>query len=472
MQRNKGDAETMVGSFQSIGRWIFLAAAFTGIALILPFDGWTDVHRHPGQMTVVEAVRIALGENHEIKAMKSLAAAQTEEIGIARSHLLPKISFEGRYLRTNNPGYAFMSKLNQQRIEAQDFNPDLLNHPDAVNDFQSTVAIEQPIFMKKALVGLEMSRIESQAREEELKRKEEEIAFQVVQACLNVLRAKEYERVSGVGVADAEEHLRVARLRYQNDVGQYADTLRARTALSEARQRQNAARKNVSLARRALGLLLATGDSPDVGDALPELTVKDLSFYGQTAQRRGDLQALAFRAEIAGQGVRAAEAGYFPYIGVGGAYQFNDHNDPLRPEGKSWQVTAFLRWELFDGARRGYERSKARHLESRSREFLSAMQQGVSYRIYEAYLNVEEAGKNMELARETLATAEEGGRLLRLRYENELAPLGELLNAQTVVEQARAGLVDRSTDYRLALFALSFESGTILRDLGIEPNIR
>lgn len=462
----------MALSFLLMVRWIFLVVASAGIIFAVPGEGWTDDNRRPGQMTVVEAVRKALSENHEIKAMKSLTAAQTEEIGIARSYLLPKISFEGRYLRTNNPGYAFMSKLNQQRIEAQDFNPDLLNHPDAINDFQSTVAIEQPIFMKKALVGLEMSRSESQAREEELKRKEEEIAFQVVQACLNVLSAKEYARVAGIGVADAEEHLRVALLRHQNDVGQYADTLRARTALSEARQRLNVALKNVSLARRGLGLLLATTDSPDVGNDLPALTLKDLSFYGQSAQRRGDLQALAFRTEIAGQSVRAAEAGYFPYIGVGGSYQFNDHNDPLRAEGKSWQVTAFLRWELFDGARRGYERAKARHLESRSREFLSAMQKGVSFRIYEAYLNVEEAGKNMELARETLATAEEGGRLLRLRYENGLAPLGDLLNTQTGVEQARAGLVDRSNAYRLALFALSFESGTILRDLGIETNIR
>lgn len=462
----------MVWSFQSIGRWIFLAAAFAGIVFAVPYEGWADEHRQPAPMTVVEAVRKALAENHEIKAMKSLTAAHTEDIGIARSYLLPKISFEGRYLRTNNPGYAFMSKLNQQRIEAQDFNPDRLNHPDAINDFQSTVAIEQPIFMKKALVGLEMSRSEFQAREEELKRKEEEIAFQVVQACLNVLSAKEYARVAGVGVTDAEEHLRVAKLRYQNDVGQYADTLRVRTAHSEARQRLNVALKNVSLARRGLGLLLATTDSPDVGIDLPELTLKDLSFYGQSAQRRGDLQALAFRTEIAGQGVRAAEAGYFPYVGVGGSYQFNDHNDPLRPEGKSWQVTAFLRWELFDGARRGYERAKAKHLESRSREFLSAMQKGVSFRIYEAYLNVEEAGKNMDLARETLATAEEGGRLLRLRYENGLAPLGDLLNTQAGVEQARAGLVDRSNAYRLALFALSFESGTILQDLGLETNIR
>lgn len=430
---------------------------------------WTDDPVPPGQVTIIEAVQRALSENHEIKAVKSSSSAYEQDIGIARSYLLPKISIEGRYLRTNNPGYAFMSRLNQERIETQDFNPETLNHPDAINDYQSSITIEQPVFAKKAFIGFTMSKIEAQVKSEELKRKREEIALEVVKACLNVSSAREYTRAASKGVDDAEEHLRVADLRYKNNLGQYSDSLRASTALTEARQKLNIAQKNVSLARRGLGLLLATGSSLDISDdSSYDLSLKELSFYTKVADVRSDLRAFELRDENARNNITRAEAGYFPYIGVGGTYQLNDHERPLGSEGNSWQIMAFLRWEIFDGTKREYERAKAKHQASEAREYLMAMKKGVSFKIYEAYMNVEEAKKNVELAEKALKTAEEGARLMTLRYKNGLSSMSDLLSTQTSLEQARAGFVVYSNAFKLARFTLSFQSGTILQDLKIE----
>jgi outer membrane protein len=447
---------------------VFICTAVCFFIHVLTYAAGAEDLMPPRSMTIVEAVRTALCDNHELKAMKSSSYAREQDIGIARSYLLPKISVEGRYLRTNNPGYAFMSRLNQERIETQDFNPDTLNHPDAINDYQSSVTIEQPIFMKKAFVGLDMSKIEVRAKNEELKRKKEEIALQVVRSCLNLLSAKEYVRAARRGVEDAEEHLRIADLRYKNDLGQYADSLRVSTALTEARQKLNIAQKNVNLSRRGLGLLLATTEPLDIDDSPFNLPIKELSFYTKNVDTRSDLRAVELRDENARQNITKAEAGYFPYVGVSGTYQFNDHDQPLGSEGKSWQVMAFLRWELFDGTKREYERAKAKHQASEAREYLLAMKKGVSFKIYESYMNVEEAGKNVELAGEALKTAEEGARLMTLRYENGLSSMSDLLSVQSSLEQARAGFVVHSNAYKTALFTLSFESGTILRDLNIE----
>ncbi len=440
---------------------------FTGaVFLVLSgLSGYAADQKTDMRLTIREAVEKALVDNHAIKAVKSGLAAGRQDIGIARSYLLPKISLEERYLRTNTPGYAFMSKLNQSRIAAADFNPDFLNSPEAINDYQSSIAVEQPIFVKKALVGLEMSRTESLAKEEDVRRKEEEIAFSVVRACLSVLTAGEYVQVAELGVRDARERLRIAELRYKNDVGQYADALRTATSLTEARQKLNVARKNVSLARRALGVLLALPDSPDVVDAAFDLSLQELTFYTASAEKRADVRALELRGENARNNIRLAEAGYFPYVGVGGSYQFNDHNAPLGSEGKSWQVMAFVRWDLFDGTKREYERAKAKHQEAQVREHLAAMKKSVSFQIYEAYLNVGEARQNIALAEEALKTAEEGARLLKLRYENGLSSLSDLLNTQASLEQARAGVVETKNAYKTALAGLHFESGTLLQNL-------
>ncbi len=420
------------------------------------------------RMSVVEAVRAALSENHDIKALQSAAGAREKDIGIARSALLPKLYFEERYLRTTNPGYAFMSRLNQERIEQQDFNPSVLNHPDPINDFQSSLTLEQPLFVKKAYIGLDMSHKEAQAMQEDLYRKREDIAFQVVRACLAVASLKEYVRAVEQGVADAYENKRVAELRYRNDLGQYTDALRAATALTEARQKKNITDKNLHLAKRGLGLLMASNEAVDLADTELNLPLHDLSFYLKAVDARSDLRAAELRKENARQNIKMAEAGYFPYVGMGGAYHFNDHNYPLGSEGANWQVMAFLRWDLFDGTKREYERMKAKHLAQQAVEQTSALKKGVFYRIHEAYLNVEEARKNIDLASEALQTATEGTRLLKMRYENGLSPLADLLSAQSSLEQARASLVARKNAHTTALAALSFESGTILKDLNLD----
>jgi outer membrane protein TolC len=198
------------------------------------------------------------------------------------------------------------------------------------------------------------------------------------------------------------------------------------------------------------------------------MPLKNLSYYVKAAEDRSDLRAAELRGENAKNNIKMAEASYYPYIGIGGTYQFNDHNNPFGSEGKNWQVMAFLRWDLFDGTKREYERVKAKHLASQAQEYLSAMKKGVSFKIYEAYMNVEEARKNIELTKEALKTAEEGRRLLKLRYENGLSSLADLLNAQASLEQARANLVERENAYRASVASLSYESGTILQDLNIE----
>ncbi len=230
---------------------------FSAIALVFLFFTLLVATVEPGmaetRLTLPEAVQTALESNHELKAQRNSYAAKQADVGIARSFLLPKISFEERYLRTVNPGYAFMTRLNQERIEQSDFAPASLNHPDAVDDFQTAVSIEQPVFVRKANIGLEMSKREAEASEEALQRKKEEIAFKVVQYYLMVGTAGGYVKVAEKALEDAREHHRLAELRYSTGLGLYSDTLRTGTAVAEARQRAGKRRKESQCGKEGAG---------------------------------------------------------------------------------------------------------------------------------------------------------------------------------------------------------------------------
>jgi outer membrane protein TolC len=80
---------------------------------------------------------------------------------------------------------------------------------------------------------------------------------------------------------------------------------------------------------------------------------------------------------------------------------------------------------------------------------------------------VDEERKNVALSVAALQTAEEGRRLVKERYENALSPLTDLLDAQVSLDHARASLVSAENNYRFSVAKLGFESGTILKDLGV-----
>lgn len=420
------------------------------------------------QVPLTEAVALALQNNHEIRASAHALAAQQEEIGIARSFLLPKVVFEERFLRTDNPTYSFMAKLNQERFAQEDFAVDTLNNPKAINDFQTALSFEQLLFARKSAIGLAMAKIEYAAEQEDYVRKREEIAFNVVQRYLMVRTAREYAAVAERTVEDTKEHVRVADVRYQAGLGLYSDTLRAATALTDAEQRLVSAQKNLDVARRALGLLLGTAESVETVDETFELPLMERSYYENASLLRKDIASLRMRHDNAKNEIKRAQAGYLPVVGIGGSYQFNDHRRPFGAEGESWQIGAFLRWDLFDGARREHERAKAHAKAAETEEHLKGLRNRVSFQVYESYLGVAEARKNAELSRAALKTAEEGKRLVQKRYENSLSPLVDLLDAQISLDHARANLVARENEYRIAAARLSYESGTILRDLKIE----
>ncbi len=453
---------------------IVMAGMLYPIFVIFLFISLCDVKDSAAserQFTFQEAVRIALDNNSEIKTLKNSVAAVKEEIGVARSHLLPSISFEERFLRTTNPTYAFMAKLNQGRFTSQDFAIDSLNNPDAISDFQTALSIEQPVFTKKAYVGLEMSKNEHAAQAEDFKRKKEGVVLKVAQTYVMVRTAAEYVSVSEGAVVDAREHLRIAKLRYDADLGLYSDTLRANTALMEAVQRNVTAKKNLDLARRALGLLLGLAESVDVTGEVPEITAMDQEYYRNASLMRKDVKSMELRSESAKKGIELAEADYYPFVGVGGTFYLNDHRYPLGSEGDSWQVMAYLRWYLFDGMKRESKRAKAKYQAAEVDEQLKGLKNSVSYRVYEAYRALEEVKQNVALAREALKTAEEGKRLVQMRYETAFSPIVDLLDTQLVHDRARVNLVAKESEYRLAIINLSYEGGTILADLKIDSEI-
>jgi len=422
------------------------------------------------KLSLKTAVRMALENNHQIKAFAYSVSASRQDVRLALGELLPKIAIEENLTRTDIPAYVFSSKLNQQQFTAGDLAgaPGTFNSPGYLNNYQTIFSIEQPLFAPAASIGRDIADRQSQAISEGFERAREEVVYRVIREYLTVHTTKEIaaSRVNSVG--DADEHVRISKLHYDTNLGLYSDVLRATTAQKQAQQNLVTAQKNLRLAKRSLGMAMGTQQSFDVEPEFPPVTIEPMEHYTAAANSRRDLKAMQKNIEIAQKNIDLATAEYLPVAGLRAGYQLDDHDNLFGSEGDGWFGGIFLKWYGFEGAKRDARRSKARLELARAKENMRELEDAIAMRVYQAWLSVEEAQENMELAKSAVETSEEGTRLVRERYESSLSPLVDLLDAQLMLDDARTNLVAKENEYRMAAVTLLFESGTLLSDFTLE----
>jgi outer membrane protein TolC len=422
------------------------------------------------KLNFIDAIKCALQNNNELNAMKSALSANEREIGIAKSNLMPKIRANEDFVSTNNPAQVFALKLNQTRLTSSDFAgaPSSFNNPGNITNFLTAVTLDQSVYNRKSNIALAMAKKEYSAQGYTYLRKQEELVNKVAQTYLMVNTAQEFVKVTSQGVADAKEHLRIAQIRYKNELGLYSDILRAQTAVTEAEQRYISAGKNLNIAKRALGLLVGKAESVEVSDSVPGFTLRNIDYYNGTAPCRNDIKAMEINVENSKNNIKLANADIFPTLNAVASYNLYQNNFPFGAEGNNYIAGAFLNWSAFDGNKRKYEVLKAKDKETEAKEYLEGLKKVVSFKVYESYENVEEANKNLELAISALKAAEEGTRLVQKRWESSLSPFVDLMDAQTNLDRARANVIKSNNDLKSALINLSFESGIITKELAVE----
>jgi outer membrane protein TolC len=422
------------------------------------------------KLSLKTAVQMALENNHQIKAFAYSVSASQQDVHIARGELLPKIAIEENLTRTDIPANVFSYKLNQQRFSSADLAgaPGTFNSPGYLNNYQTVFSIEQPLFVPAAFIGHDIADKQSQAKSEEYQRAREEIVYRVIREYLMVHTAREMAIACVNSVHDADEHARISRLQYDANLGLYSDVLRASTAQKQAQQNLISAEKNLRIAKRFFGMAMGMRESFDVEADFPEVKIKAMEHYAAAAISRRDIRAIHKNIEAAQKNIDMTTAEYLPTAGLRADYQLDDNSNAFGSEGDGWFGGIFLKWYIFEGAKRDAQRAKARFEMARTRENMYELENAISLRVYQAWLSVEEARQNMELAKSAVETSEEGMRLVRKRYENSLSPLVDLLDAQLMLDNARANLVAKENEYRTAAVTLLFESGTILSDLKLE----
>lgn len=412
------------------------------------------------ELTLQEAIELATKNNHLIKAAKRDVKAQELELRAIKGAIYPRIKIEENYTRTDIPAYAFMSKLNQERISIQDFDPSRLNNPKGINNFETKATIEIPIWLGGKLQSARrIGEYEYKAVSLDANRKEEEVIRDIYKAYVDASFAKEAIKVSEQVLKDAKEKLKLAEQMHKVGTALLADVLRGQVYVSKAQENLEKSIRGYEVAKKALEVLIGTPLGTFEVQPLEVCPSINIDYVKEKAYQRSDIKALEERIKALREAYRLALSDNLPQVYAFGQYVLNSKDAPLGSDGKGYMVGLSVSW-TFDTGLSTLRKAEA-NLERKAglEERLKLLKNLALLEVERAYAEYKNSLEMLKSAEDRIRASQEALRIMELRYKNGLARMVDVLDVQTELDKARLEKIEALRLCKKAYIDVLFSAG-------------
>jgi outer membrane protein len=402
-----------------------------------------------GPLTLNDAVQLALKNYPAIKESRARAEAAEEGVGLARTAYLPRLDMiwlENR-ATTNN----VFGLLMPQSVIPSMSGPALGTRSldDGVWGSAAGVLLSwEAVDFGQRKAQVDVARAQTELARNQTSLTELDVASAAADAFLTVLAADESVRAIRANVDRLQVFANSVRTLVQNQLRPGADQSRADAELAVARNQLSQAVQVAEVARASLADAIgAAGTQVQLAagslDVLPEVAIETADVKAHPAARAGQAAVEVVRSRE-----RSLDRAYYPHINLQSAFAARgtgaevpgvpSFGDGLWPQVPNWAIGASVTFQAFDifsiNARKRVE-AKTELVESaRYDRTIQALttQDAKARALMKA---ATEIVRNTPIEREA-ATA--GESQARARYQNGLASVTEVAEAQRLLAQAEA----------------------------------
>ncbi|MCZ4408888.1 TolC family protein [Cryomorphaceae bacterium 1068] len=363
---------------------------------------------------------------------------------------LPNISASYSAILTTNPLMAFGSKLNQEILTQSDFNPDLLNDPDQIDNYATMIEVQQPLINMDGLFERQAAKSKMDAYELKAQRTGEYLNLESQKAYMQLQIAYKAVEVLRKADATADANLKLVQDYYDQGLLQKMDLLDVEVRVNQVKNQLQMALSNLQNASDYLAFLLNQDMSGKVYQPTEDLNaeMESLESIAMVPEFRKDILAVEKSAEAYGKMLQSEKMGFLPRLNAFGNYQIYD-GDPFGFGANGYLVGASLSWSLFDGYKSigKYQKSKV--------EYAKAQTEAQQYRnqsqmeLNQANRQLEDASNKLNNSRLAFEQAEEAYRIRSDRFKEGLMKTTDLLMSETQ-------MFKKELEYLQAIFEFNY----------------
>lgn len=427
-----------------------------------------------------QCVETALRQNPDLSVSRAQLAQALAGLRQAQGSRLPKLTASVNATRTNDALNAFGIKLSQRNATFNDFGasqftgpaslgvaPDALNHPGNVNNFNTRLEAQLPLYTGGLIEGnIEQAQAYIKAAQHGDVAARQQVIFNLLQAYQGVHSARAFVSVAQQGETAAAAQVKTIDSLVKGGVVVKSDLLSAQVRLEDVRVQLLQAKNAEASALDQLHLLLGIplSEPLDVGapvmpSAVPG-TVADLR--AQALADNPKIKAMRNQLGASQAGVKVAKAGLYPQVGLMARQDWNDSK--IGFSANSYTLGGSLSWTVFDGnvTRGAVDRASANHAEQQAR--LVQAENGIALQVDDARRKAEEAEFRLAARQLAVTSADAATHLVNKRYANGVATIAELLAAQAQQDKAHADVVAAQYDLAVQRASLKLAIGKLEPD--------
>ena len=399
--------------------------------------------------TLEDAWKIGLKTDHLLKIAEQDTHSQSAELDAIKGKRLPTMNIGiGYAILDNKPGSVTqISQITTADDKSLTYQA-ILSLP-LYTHFQISSSIDA------AMASLSASRYNEQTVQQKVKLK-------IAEAYIAILLTTKQTDVAISQEQSLAAHLVDVKNLHDEGMVPINDLLAARVALANARQLTLKSRNQLDIAQSAYNRLLNRPLDYKVQIStipllFPENNLTALSQEALT--KRPELSALAEQVDALKLQARAAKAESGPKVLFKTGYDYREN--PHQVHEGVWQAMVLASWDIFDG-NVAKNKSRAIQAQSRSRdELLQEMETLIQLQVRQAWLDMGESRKRIEVTRETLEQAEENLQVTRNRYKEGIGTNTEVLDAETLRTINLVNYDKAGNDAVLAVIRLHYAIGNL-----------
>lgn len=384
--------------------------------------------------------------NLQVKLAKNEASIAKAELLQTRAMYLPNVNASYTYTSTNNPLYAFGSKLNQARITMMDFDPTRLNNPESISNFATKLEVQQPIVNMDAVYQKKAGQAKAEAISMKAERTQEYLAFEIKKAYMQLQLAYRMLETLENAKKTTIENKKVMDNYFKNGLIQKTEILYIDVRMKEIENQLAYAKSNVRNASDYILFLLDEDYNNKILFPNEKLqyetgTLKNSSILNID---RKDLKAYEKSLEAYEWMVKSSKAKFLPRLNAFGSYEIYDQKF-AKFNANGYLAGIQLSWNVFDGLKSKSETAKYKAELTKTQTEVAQYKKQSQLEINKAYRQVLDADNKVNLTQLSLEQSKEAYRIRKNRYEQGLEKASDLLTAETTMSQ-------KDLEYQQAIF--------------------
>src|SRR3989449_2843092 len=307
------------------------------LAAVIPAAAQDQAQLRPTPLSLLEALRLALQQNQQLKVAAFEVAVATAQLAQARAGGAIQGNVQASYARTQE-GVSTSIPISGGP------GGEVITIPaPAPNIYDARLVLQYPLCSAGGVEAqIALGEANLKGAEATFERIRQQIIFAIRQAYYQLLLAQAALDSANHSVTQAAENLRVARARVASGVSPKFDEVQADVALATARQAQVRARNGLAQGVQALNGLLNLPLETPLTPANPFIvsvveTPLD-RLVSQALETRPELAEGRARQAAAQAGVQMAESGGRANLGLSGALDYSDTSGfgPAPPRSRTW----------------------------------------------------------------------------------------------------------------------------------------